>query len=137
VQDVHAASVVSIALLADCPATPQPGPHHHGHGHPDDTALFLDPQLVGLALPARASPPRREGTLVKPKRATMACTGQPWASNVTMRLTVSAAVRRRSNTVPAGWTWKRAKRSMAGAPFSLQVSFITLKGRAAPDPLRA
>src|SRR5215813_7771287 len=35
-----------------------------------------------------------------PNAATIACTGHPWASNVTTRLTVSAAVRRRSNTVP-------------------------------------
>src|SRR5437016_1563325 len=35
-----------------------------------------------------------------PNAATIACTGHPWASNVTTRLTVSAAVRRRYNTVP-------------------------------------
>src|SRR5437764_2143887 len=36
----------------------------------------------------------------KPNAATSACTGHPWASNVTTRRTVSAAVRRRYNTVP-------------------------------------
>src|SRR5499427_10633487 len=35
-----------------------------------------------------------------PNAATIACTGHPWASNVTTRRTVSAAVRRRYNAVP-------------------------------------
>src|SRR5262252_8790422 len=37
-----------------------------------------------------------------PNAATIACTGHPWASNVTTRRTVSAAVRRRYNTLPVG-----------------------------------
>jgi len=36
----------------------------------------------------------------QPHAAPMACGGQPWASNVTTRVTVSAAVRRRYNAVP-------------------------------------
>src|SRR5215470_8146894 len=31
---------------------------------------------------------------------------------------------------PPGCAWKRAKRSMSGSPFALQVSFTTVKGRA-------
>jgi len=101
-----------VALRADFPAPPKSGLHHHRHGHPDDTALFLDAQLIGLdlsqvprlldqirvhglALTARTGPPIRSGTLVESKRRPIACTGHPWASKVTMRTTVSAAVRSR------------------------------------------
>ena len=107
-----AANQGQVALLADFPTKPQPGPHHHGHGHPDDTALFLDTQLVGLdlsqvtglldqrlvhslALPTQAGPPLRDGALVKPPRHHDRWTPNAWASNVTTRLTVSHAVRRR------------------------------------------
>ena len=72
-----------VALLTDFPAEPQPGLHHHGQGHPHDAALFFHAQLIGLhlsqvawlldkilvhglALTARASPPRRDGALIKP-----------------------------------------------------------------------
>src|SRR6266536_528731 len=37
---------------------------------------------------------------------------------------------------PPGFVWKQAKRSMLGPPFSLQVSFTTVKCRATTDPLR-
>src|SRR6516162_6231862 len=33
---------------------------------------------------------------------------------------------------PPGFVWKQAKRSMLGPPFSLQVSFTTVKCRATP-----
>src|SRR5215831_13640117 len=74
-----------VTLLADLAAQPQAGLHHHGHGHPDNTALLLDAQLVGLhlsevpwlldeilvhglALPPRARPPIRYRAFVEPKR---------------------------------------------------------------------
>jgi len=31
---------------------------------------------------------------------------------------------------PSGCAWKRARRSMSGSPFSLQVRFTTVQGRA-------
>src|SRR5439155_9805210 len=44
----QAADQRHVALLADFSAQPQPGLHHHRQRHPDDTALSLDAQLVGL-----------------------------------------------------------------------------------------
>jgi len=100
-----------VAPLADLAAQPQARLDHHGQRHPDNATLFLDADLIGLhlpqvtwvldqmlmhplALPAQAGPPIHDGAFVEPKTATIASTGYPWASNVTTRRTVSAAVRR-------------------------------------------
>src|SRR2546423_7052676 len=73
-----------VPLFAALAAQPQARLDHHGQRHPHDAALFLDTQLIGLHLPqvawlfdqilvhglaltARAGPPRRYGALVKPK----------------------------------------------------------------------
>ena len=40
-----------ITLLTDFAAQPQAGTDHHRQGHPDNTALFFDPDLIGLHLP--------------------------------------------------------------------------------------
>src|SRR5712691_3437968 len=40
-----------VPLLADFAAQPQAGTDHHRQGHPDHTALFFDPDLIGLHLP--------------------------------------------------------------------------------------
>src|SRR5215475_12999613 len=74
-----------ITLLTDLTAEPQTRRDHHGQCHPHNTALLLDAELISLhlsqitwlldqirmnslALTARASPPSRNGALVKPKR---------------------------------------------------------------------
>src|SRR2546421_2970847 len=74
-----------VPLLTDLAAQPQAYLDHHGQRHPDNAALFLDAELIGLhlsqvawlldqilvyglALTARAGPPIRDGTLVEPKR---------------------------------------------------------------------
>src|SRR5438874_313544 len=83
-----------VALLADLAAQPQAGLHHHGHGHPDNTALLLDAQLIGLhlsdvpwlldqrlmhglALPPRARPPIRSRAFVASKRRHKRLHGTP------------------------------------------------------------
>jgi len=40
-----------VTLRADFAAQPQAGTDHHRQGHPDKTALFFDPDLLGLHLP--------------------------------------------------------------------------------------
>ena len=101
-----------ITLLADRTAQPQARRDHHSQRHPHDAALFLDTEFIGLHLsqvpwlfdqvlvhglscrPERA----HQSAMVRssnPKAATIACTGQPWASKVTTITTVSAEVRSR------------------------------------------
>lgn len=70
------------ALRADYPTKLQMGPHPRGDRHPDNTTLLLDADCIGLALarvpgwldqrrmhglalPARAVPPRRHRPLVQ------------------------------------------------------------------------
>jgi hypothetical protein len=97
---------------------PQPGLDHHRQGHPHDAALGLDAYLIGLDLtqvsrvlhqmlldrlwPWRPARTHHAVTVSSshPKATTMACSGHPWASRVTTRLTVSAEVRRRYHAVP-------------------------------------
>jgi hypothetical protein len=90
-----------VALGPHFASEPQPRGDHDRHGHPDDSTLALDPQFIRLHL---SEPPRRldqvrvHGVAVrssKPKAATMAWRGQPWASSVTTSVTVAAGVRRR------------------------------------------
>src|SRR5262252_4256707 len=74
-----------VALLADLAAQPQARRDHQGQRHPDNAALFLDAQLIGLHLPqvpwlldqilvhglaltTRAGPPIRYSALIKAKR---------------------------------------------------------------------
>src|SRR4029453_14133837 len=90
-----------ITLLTDLAAQPQAPPpqpqarlYHHGQGHPHNAALFLDTEFVslylsqvawlldqrfvyGLALTVRGGPPRRDGTLVEPKRCHDGLHGAP------------------------------------------------------------
>ena len=100
-------------LLADLAAQPQARLDHHGQRHPHDAALFLDADFVGLHLSqvtrlfdqalldglapgARSGPTNRRPSARRSQTPPRwRGTGQPWASKVTTRATVSAAVRSR------------------------------------------
>src|SRR2546427_135517 len=81
-------SLVALNDLGDQDVAPrtQPGPSALPRVHGLAKGLAYGPNVRHQAATVRSS---------NPKAATMACTGQPWASKVTTRATVSAAVRSR------------------------------------------
>ena len=101
-----------VTRLTDLTGEPQAGMDHHRQGHPHNAALCLHADLVGLhlsqvrglldqilldGLTLLAGRAHQSATVrsSKPKAATIACTGQPYASNVTTVRPTSAEVRNR------------------------------------------
>src|SRR5215510_5421629 len=135
-----------ITLLTDLNAEPQARLDHHGQRHPHDAALFLDPEFVslylsqvawlldqrlvyGLALTARAGPPRRDSTLVEPKRCSF-CAWIPILPWPVWPLAWQCGLGQ--NTVVGSMTFllamrgNIATRSMSGPPFALQLHRTTV-----------